>query len=296
MTQMFVAKNQGFFAAEGLNVTLTLNSSSTVIPAIVSGQADLGALGPSNALTPVKDGKETTIFMGQVGNGIAGFIVGGPKISNVTQCNKAGTHPVGTSVYAWAALYKKLFNTNYSIANFPDGPTVIAAVVSGQQDCGVVTASAATTAVAAGKVKMLFDPRVVGSRPAGFPQGLVESVFWGLTSTLKEKRSAIVKFVRAIIRANAFIKSSRPSDVATILRKDSAWQSFTQDQLTSIVATDVPFFAPDEGYISSSTWSVVLNFLQSGGYTFIDPSSPTWSYAKRVDMSYFTAAGGKATK
>jgi ABC-type nitrate/sulfonate/bicarbonate transport system substrate-binding protein len=288
---LYVANISGYFAAENLSVSITRNISS--IPPVLSGQADIGSFGPAMALQPVRDGKDTSIILAHAGNGIAGFVVGSPQVNDITHCGRMSTLPVGTSVYAWTILYKKLFRAGFAVANLGDAASAIATVVSGQSDCAVIPLTNALTAISSGKLHLIFDPRVAGELPSGFPKAVPEGVEWGLTNNLKQKRTAVVKFERAILRAVAFIKNSSATDIATILRKDPAWQTYTQEQLSQALDAIKAFEFPNDGYIGASSWPETIDFLYQGGQTYLVPSDPKWSYDQRVDMSYYTAAGGK---
>jgi NitT/TauT family transport system substrate-binding protein len=71
----FVAKEEGFFAEEGLDATLIQFSSATEIaPALESGKLDAGLVGSVNAIAYQATGHDFTIFGGAMTNG-HGYVI-----------------------------------------------------------------------------------------------------------------------------------------------------------------------------------------------------------------------------
>jgi ABC-type nitrate/sulfonate/bicarbonate transport system substrate-binding protein len=104
---LYVALEKGYYADEHVKVSIkqAAGNASTLV---VGGQADLGQLGTSAALTPIKDGKQTSVVFAVSGSPLA-YIVGNPKIGSVTDCKKVTTTYVGSGPYSEVSLYEKAF-------------------------------------------------------------------------------------------------------------------------------------------------------------------------------------------
>jgi ABC-type nitrate/sulfonate/bicarbonate transport system substrate-binding protein len=291
-----IAKLKGYFTEEGLDANVSITGAANTLTSVVSGQSDLGATGPTAAFGPVRDGKETSIVYS--GNALAesAAVAATSKISSLGQCSRMATSPPGTSSYGWAVWYKKNLGAKYEIVQINDTPSILASVISGTSDCAVTTLSAFLPSANAGKLHFLYDPRDRKNMPAGFPADLPGGGFWGLKVNLKSKKEALTRFFRAILKATAYVTKTSSSEIATLLRKDADWQPLSQDAITQIYEAGKPFLFPNGGYIAPSIWPSYLDYTSSAGQSFVVPSDSKWSYAERVDMSYFTAAGGKATK
>jgi ABC-type nitrate/sulfonate/bicarbonate transport system substrate-binding protein len=290
---IYLAQITGRFAAAGLDVTIE-QVAGQLLTVVVGAQADIGIIGLATALSPVKDGKETSIIYANSSGAVGGFMVAGPKIQKVTDCKKVVTFTPGSSAYAWTVRYKSVYGANYDIINVNDVNATPATVVAGNADCGVGSIAAFGPFITAGKLHLIVDPR-----DSSFPQDLKaqpEGVVFGLKANLQSKQSAITKFMTAYQKTILeVIRKDTPDQLATLLRQNADWQPFSQVSLSSLMQAAQTQMAPDNGYLPASVWPQELAFWIAGGSTYIQPSDPKWSYAQRVDMSYYVKANGKPT-
>jgi hypothetical protein len=94
-------------------------------------------------------------------------------------------------------------------------------------------------------------------------------------------------------KATAWFKSHSDSEVAQQLLKSDAFKTFSLDQLTSYVAYDRPFVAPNNGLITPDMWKTGLQVYAKWGIDGFDPADPTYAFDKRVDMSFLEQATKK---
>jgi ABC-type nitrate/sulfonate/bicarbonate transport system substrate-binding protein len=197
--------------------------------------------------------------------------------------------------YAWAVWWKKALNANWELVQFSDNPAMTASLLSGQIDCAVNSSQSFQAGLDAGRLHLLADPQRPSTFPASFPTGILGGSLWGMKDNLKAKQDAIVRFMRAYLKGADWILNNSSTDVATLLRKNPDWATVQQQTVVKDFDNVRALLYPHHGYIAASSWPSVLEFAVVSGQSFIRPSDPMWSYARRVDMSYFKAAGGPVT-
>jgi hypothetical protein len=116
-----------------------------------------------------------------------------------------------------------------------------------------------------------------------------EAAIFGLTDNLKNKRTAVTRFLAAVMLANNAFKSEAPSQIARQLHGLSEFKNTDPTALQAQVQDAIPYLAPNDGRISESTWAYAVSQYALWGIG-VDPSNPVFSYANRVDMSYYDAA------
>ena len=95
-----------------------------------------------------------------------------------------------------------------------------------------------------------------------------------------------------VIRHNHKLMQQKPL-LATILHKNSIYQTLPVSTLAKQIQSDKIYIAPYAGYISQADWERGLQVLNSYGLQGFDPNDPIYAYDKRVDMSYYTQALGQ---
>jgi len=287
----YVAILNGYYAAEGLDVDFKIVGANNVVNLIVSGQADLANIAVPNALAPVRDGKETVIVAGGTGNGASGFFSGNVKkgITDYSQCTRITTFTAGSAAYAWAALYKKVLNLKGELVQLGDVAALQPSILSGQSDCGSTGGNVVTEGLRTGELRLLIDPRV--GLPPAVPKNVLEQATFGLKDNLKAKRPAVIKYLKASQKAADAIKNMSNADLAALLVKHPDWQAI--GVANAIGQLDLNRFSvrPNNGYIESAIWPTELEWVRYGS-PFVD-NDPKWSFASRVDMSYYEEALGK---
>ncbi|WP_323054902.1 ABC transporter substrate-binding protein [Dechloromonas sp. A34] len=144
--KFFVAKEQGLFAKEGLDVELIeFQNSADGLNAVVAGKLDIGAFGTTAPVAHISKGAKLKIIGGIMGGDAAliatpanaGKIAGiadlkGKKIATVRMAS-------GDAVLRGALKDKGInWKTDVQIFELKNPPAVIEAVKSGQVDAGLV--------------------------------------------------------------------------------------------------------------------------------------------------------------
>jgi len=142
----FVAKEQGFFAKEGLDVELIeFQNSADGINAIVAGKLDVGAFGTTAPLAHIAKGTDLRIIGGIMGEDAA-LITTAEKAAAIKSLADLKQRKIATVRMASgdAVLRGGLkdaglnWKTDVQIFELKNPPAVIEAVKSGQVDAGVV--------------------------------------------------------------------------------------------------------------------------------------------------------------
>lgn len=295
LAQVYVASEEGYFAAENLNVKI-VQAGSNVLSEIVSGQADLAEFGTSNALLPIPNGEQTSIIYANTDGSASSFMVGTKTVTSIPQCKRTGTLSVGSGTYANAAEIKIAAHATYDIVPMEDFPTIAASLVSGGLDCAVGTLGNFAPQIDSGQVHLLVDPRKPATYPAGADPSLIPTgAVFGMKAKLQSERNAIVRFLTAYQKALTYLNTHSAAQIASVLRMSKDFAPESQATLTQEVQANLQLkiYAPYDGELPSAVWPQTLTYFKNGGVNSIDPGSSAYSYSSCVDMSYYDAATGK---
>ena len=286
----------GGFAAENLDVTtVPLGTGSAQV---VSGTADVQFNGLTIALSPARDGKETTVLLAYVGNGVGAFIYSIPSVQSVKDCKRMASGNTPGYPYGYVRLLREAFGATYEIVGVGGdaGPSGLAA---GTFDCATGPLSSYGPIVSAGKAKILYDDRAEAQRPAAFINNLSEGVLYGLRDVVQKKQEAIVRLMRAMYKTWVSVFKPASADAFQIAGfiKSKGGNDWVADQaaLTFTVQSNLGhFYMPLEGYIDEKTWANDIQFNNKyAGIDFVNATDPVWSYSRRVDMSLYEKAIAK---
>ncbi|HWE72557.1 MAG TPA: ABC transporter substrate-binding protein [Stellaceae bacterium] len=165
----FIAKDRGYFAAEGIDAEiLSFDSAEPITVAIVSGDIDFGATGPGAAFYNLAGQNKIRIISG-LARDVPGFPVFTFVVSN--QAYDAGfktyaalgghsisTTQVGAPSHYAINLIEQKFNVDpktVRVVPLQSLPNQISATAGGQVDAGVVLATIATPAINRGALKLV---------------------------------------------------------------------------------------------------------------------------------------------
>lgn len=279
----------GFFEDQGLEVEIEA-AGGNAAALVVSGQADLGALGLPAAVTPIREGRQTRVIFGYLNTPIS-FIIGNPDVEDAAQCESVTTTYAGSQPYAEAILFQDALGASWDLAPLTDTPSVPNLVVSSQADCAVASYSVVGGAIREERVNVLLDPSDTSQLPDGFPRAHGAALY-GLEETLEERRDVIIGFLAGLLQAYDLIERSEPSELAEMLREHPDWAGQAQEQLTAQIEVEKPIvMQPVEGgYITEEMWQDDLGFLVASEVTFVDPDDEIWGYENVVDMSFYDSA------
>lgn len=215
--KFFVAKEQGFFAKEGLDVELIeFVNSADGINAIRADKLDVGAFGTTAPLAHIAKGADLRIIAGIMGEdaSIITTAANAAKVKTIADLKgkKVATVRLATGDAVLRGALKDDgidWKTDLQIFELKNPPAVIEAVKSGQVDAGVVWGPHDLRAEEQGlKVVIRSDTLQPGHpccRLVVTGEGFKRTATWE-------------KFVRAILRAEKFAKENRKETVESILK------------------------------------------------------------------------------
>lgn len=248
--KFFVAKEQGFFAKEGLDVELIeFQNSADGLNAVVAGKLDVGAFGTTAPVAHLSKGAKLKIIGGIMGGDAAliatpanaGKIAGiadlkGKKIATVRMAS-------GDAVLRGALKDKGLnWKTDVQIFELKNPPAVIEAVKSGQVDAGLVWGPHDLRAEDQGLKVVIHSTDLQPGHPCC---RLV------VTDASLQNRATWEKFVRALLKAQKFAAENKKETVEAIAKyvkidQQLLWRGYYSqylDQSTDPDAKGVKHFA-----------------------------------------------------
>ncbi|HVW44881.1 MAG TPA: ABC transporter substrate-binding protein [Amycolatopsis sp.] len=291
---VYVAQDQGFFKAHGVNVDVMDNQGPNVPTLVVSGRADIGIGAP--AAEPVlltSKGQHVTVVYGEGGGGLSASLLVRPgttlaSLQSLQSC-KIGTYPQGTSAYGWATIFTKQLGLHCEFSIYQNAPLQVAALTSKSVDAVMGSPSNFSAAVAAGQAQFLIDCSQPADRAKYVPNPPAwESADFGIESNLAKKRPAVQKFFAAYQQGKDWMAQHGPAATAEIVAKSPAAKGTTVQQLTETLTTNAPFnsIPVSTGVITPESWRTSLQFFSSFGLTGYNPDDPAYAYDKVVDMSF----------
>ncbi len=206
-TLIFVAKEQGYFANQGLNVELSsFTNSAEGTNAIIANKIDVGGFGLA-PLIFISKGVNETIIGGQMGEGAAVFTTP-EKVSQFTDLNSFKGKTVATvraasgDIHFRGALQNAGIDLqkDLTIQELASPAAVIEALKSGKVDAGVIWTPFTETAPNQGLVLLWYTDQYYPKHPC--------CRIAVLTDKLKTDRDTFVNYEKALIQAYSFTKSN----------------------------------------------------------------------------------------
>jgi hypothetical protein len=294
LAQLWVAQAAGLFAKQHLDVKIIV-AGATSATEVVSGHADLADIGPAGALAAAQKGAQTSIIYYNTNGSLAGLVAAKSDVTSLSQCKRMGSLGEGSTLMANVVMYQAAAKTNYDIVPFADNPTVVASLMSGSVTCAVGSWNIFGPQLTSHKLHLIVDPSDPATIPAGTPPGshLVGGVLWGMKPNLSARRDVIVRFMRAYQQAVPMIRKYPVDKLAGMLKQSKDWAGVPADTVAKALDAERSAMVPSDppGYIAPSIWADALSYFKAGGL----PGSTTdaaYSYANRVDMSFYKAAVG----
>lgn len=213
--KFFVAKEQGLFAKEGLNVELIeFVNSADGLNAIVAGKLDIGAFGTTAPLAHIAKGTDLRIIGGIMGED-ASLVATADKASQIKTVadlkgKKVATVRMasGDAVLRGALTDAKVdWKSDVQIFELKNPPAVIEAVKSGQVDAGLVWGPHDLRAEAQGLKVVIRSSDLQPGHPCC---RLV------VTRQNYDDKETWDKFLRAILRAEKFAAQNRKETIDAI--------------------------------------------------------------------------------
>lgn len=239
-TLIFVAKEQGFFADQGLNVELSsFTNSADGTNAIIAKKIDVGGFGLA-PLIFISKGVNETIIGGQMGEGAAVFTTPekasqfkdlqsfkGKTVATVRAAS-GDIHFRGALQDAGLDLKKDL-----TIQELASPAAVVEALKSGKVDAGVLWTPYTETAPNQGLVLLWYTDQYYPKHPC--------CRIAVLTEELNANRDTFVSYEKALIRAYKFTKSN-PDETLTAVAK---YVQINQTDLSNAINSPHFYISPD---------------------------------------------------
>lgn len=229
--KFFVAKEQGLFAKEGLDVELIeFQNSADGLNAVVAGKLDIGAFGTTAPVAHIAKGAKLKVIGGIMG-GDAAIITtaanapGVKKVADLKGRKIATVRMASGDAVLRGALKEAGLNwkTDVQISELKNPPAVIEAVKSGQVDAGVVWGPHDLRAEDQGLKVVIHSTDLQPGHPC-------------CRLVITDARHAAdkgtwEKFLRAILKAEKFAAENKKETVDAIakyvkLDKDLLWRGY----------------------------------------------------------------------
>lgn len=239
---LWLAKDAGYFAQEGLNVTpVHVRGAAPVVQGLLAGQSQIGMIGATLVATAAIQGNRDLVMIGGVTNVMSMAIAARPGI-DAPQAIKGKKIAIarfgGTSdfVIDYALKQWKMQRSDLAILQIGNEADRVLAMKAGQIDMSVFTPTYLPALEKIG-MKILIDLEKLE-----VPYSL--NGYASTRSYLAKNRATGVSFMRGVIRAIKAIKTDRPLS-RKILEKyvrteDASFTNLALDQQLRILP-DLPY-------------------------------------------------------
>lgn len=217
---LYVALNEGYFEDEGLKIELTNGGGADKsMTAVLSGQADIGLMGPEAAIYVKAAGSNNyPMVFGQLTNKDGSFLIGRSPDENFSWSSLVGKEIIGGRPGGMPAMtleYAMHLNgltdgENVTINYDVQFDLIAASFESGVGDMCTMFEPVASTYEQEGKGYILTS---VGAQAGEVPY----TCFMATKNYISENRDTVLKFMRAIIRGIDFVTENSSEAIAEAL-------------------------------------------------------------------------------
>ncbi|HCF49205.1 MAG TPA: hypothetical protein DER60_02915 [Syntrophomonas sp.] len=217
----YVALNQGFFKAEGLEIELTNGQGADkVMTAVLTGQADIGLAGPEASVYVYNEGKEDYgVVFAQLTNGDGTFLMGRQPDPEFQWSDLKGKTIIGGRKGGMPAIIleyvlekngmtvgKDVFiDTTMQFAAMPG------AFLGGQGDYVIIFEPTASTMAKEGKAHIVAS---LGKESGEVPY----TAYFTKKSTIEKNPELVQKFTRAVYKGQQWVDSHSPAEIAQTIK------------------------------------------------------------------------------
>ncbi|MBE1207415.1 ABC transporter substrate-binding protein [Aminobacter carboxidus] len=252
---MIVAKQQGFFAEEGLNVSIqSLDGSGAVIQAMEAGRAEFGAPGPGPALNAHARGADIKYFYNLFSRGL--FVLAGERGDNLGGAGDLKGKQIGVSTSDGA----EVSFTRSALASVGVKPEDYKFVTIGQEGMAVTAFQRDTIHAFAASftgIAVLKDRGVdiVDLTPPGlklFGNGLAVR-----GSIYRDNPEMVAAFTRAIHKASLWGQKNSEGvldDGETYNPQEIERREYARALLASVIEQYKPFEGNALGFLPEDGW------------------------------------------
>ena len=259
---LYVAMEEGYFQEEGLDIELTCGfGADKTMTAILSGEADLGLLGPEATIYTNAGGIEDPVVnIAQLTRRAGNFLIARKEMPNFSWRDLAGKTVLGgrkggmpQMVFEYILAKNNLNPTSdLTVDQSIDFGSTAAAFSSGKGDFTIEFEPAATALENMGQ-----DYHVVAS--LGVDSGYVPyTAFAAKESFINKNSEKLQQFVNALSRGMEYVDTHTPEEIAKVIQPQ--FKETDLESLTTIV----------ERYHSQDTWNSSLRFEEDSFKLLVD--------------------------
>lgn len=280
---MYVAIEEGYFKEEGINLELVTGfGADKTMTAVLSGEADIGFMGPETTVYTRNEGSEDYVVnFAQLTQRAGNFLVAREELPDFTWDDLRGTEVLGgrkggmpEMVFEYILRQNNIDPANdLSIDQSIDFGSTAAAFSGGKGDFSVEFEPGATALETEG------DGYVVAS--LGVDSGYVPYTAFSAKSSYMEKNPDVIqKFTNALQKGLEYTLSHTPEEIAEVISPQ--FKETDMDTLTTIVSR----------YHEQETWKENLIFEESSYNLLLDILSESGeltdrpAYKDLIDSSF----------
>ncbi|MDP4171741.1 MAG: ABC transporter substrate-binding protein [Bacillota bacterium] len=263
----YVAFAKGFFKSEGLDVQLTTAfGGDKTMTTLLSGGADIALVGSETSIYVYARGSsDPVINFAQLTQTDGTFLVSRNKLDNFTWDQLKGKTYLGQRVGGMPQMVGEFVLKNHGI-----DPKTDLHLIQNIDFANIPNAFASGT----GDFVQLFEPtasifektgkgHIVAS--FGTESGHVPyTTFMAKQSFMKEKKNVVVKFTKAIYKAQQWVKTHKADEIATAI------QPFFKDSDVKLIETVVDRYKSQGSFatdpiLDEQEWNNLQNIMKEAG-------------------------------
>jgi ABC-type nitrate/sulfonate/bicarbonate transport system substrate-binding protein len=278
---IYVAQEKGFFAKENIFVeAVVLGASTRAIPALIGGSTHLAASSAMTTIRAIDKGAGLKIVGGLI-NAPVYDLIANPKYKSIKDL-KGSTIGVTGLITSDTVLMKEMLKANG--LEYPRDYAMIAIGGTAERWIAMQTGN-----VAAG---ILSPPFTFGAEDAGFVNlgstakytpNFTQTVFNVRNDWAQEKKPLLVRFLRAVVRAEQWMHTQKEDTVRIIAKRFKFNDKHSEASWRYFVASNA---IPKDGDINGKGIEKVLQLLVEDGT--LKPPLPR--HDKYIDMTYLEEA------
>lgn len=264
---MYVAIEEGYFAEEGIDLTLVTGfGADKTMTAVLSGEADIGFMGSETTIYTYNEGAEDYVVnFAQLTQRAGNFLVAREPMPDFSWSDLLGKNVLGgrkggmpEMVFEYI-LKKNNMNpqTDLSIDQSIDFGSTAAAFSGGQGDFSVEFEPSATA------LELEGAGYVVAS--LGVDSGYVPyTAFSAKSSYIEENPETIQHFTNALQKGMDYVNSHTPEEIAQAIQPQ-----FQETELSTITAIVTRYYEQDtwksDLIFTQDSFTLLLDILQEAG-------------------------------
>jgi ABC-type nitrate/sulfonate/bicarbonate transport system substrate-binding protein len=297
-----VAQQLGFFAKQGVDMTLNDNAGANLVNAVASGQMDIAGHTMSTALQVGQQGKDAEIiWANEYYPGLA-FVSSKeyPTVAALRTASPCRIAVFPASVSIWAGtLYKRTLGLK-NCETVPVGSATLQTqgIVAGSYQASPLGYTQAVQATSDGRANMLIDPTSEKFKATYGRSTYAVNGVWALNSTLVSKREGMIGFLRAYMGSADWIHTHTDIQVAAVLQQRESYRLLSLDAVLGGLKSARGYIgvlakskvSPRPGSVSKEAWTRSLKEFNTYGLTGYDAASPANAWGERVNMSLYDEA------